>query len=308
MEALLLSSMSLVSDWPLLLSAVVLGLCVGTITGLFGAGGGFIIVPSLNALLGVPMTTAVGTGAAYVLGGSSIALWRQLDRRFLGIRVAAAMAVGIPLGARVGLSVVERLKHVGTINVLSREVVAADFVLQAVFASFLAALAFWMVLDNFWLRRGQSDDEENHRGMLAWVRIPPTCSARTIPGGPVSIPLLFFFGVFEGFVAGLLGIGGSVIMMPALFYLIGQTTKFATQTCLMLAFVSGLSATIQHGFVGNIDYTLAAALIFGAFSGTKIGTVIRSRITGRSIRQYFGFVVAGAVLLPLCKLLTMLVR
>jgi uncharacterized membrane protein YfcA len=74
----------------------------------------------------------------------------------------------------------------------------------------------------------------------------------------------------------------------------------------MLAFVSGLSATIQHGIVGNIDYILAAALVFGAFTGTKIGTVIRSRITGRSIRQYFGFVVAGAVLLPLCKLLTML--
>ncbi|HUW83305.1 MAG TPA: sulfite exporter TauE/SafE family protein [Phycisphaerae bacterium] len=307
MEPLLLSVVSVAADWPLLLSAVGLGLCVGTITGLFGAGGGFIIVPSLNALLGVPMTTAVGTGAAHVLGGSSIALWRQLDRRFLGIRVAGAMAVGIPPGTRLGLAVVERLKHVGTIGVFSREVVAADFVLQAVFAGFLAMLAFWMVLDNFWLRRGQGDDEQNHRGILAWVRIPPMCSARTIPGGPISIPLLFLFGVFEGFVAGLLGIGGSVIMMPALFYLIGQTTKYATQTCLMLAFVSGLSATIQHGIVGNIDYTLAAALIFGAFSGTKLGTVIRSRITGRSIRQYFGFVVGGAVLLPLCKLLTMLV-
>ena len=306
MEPLCLSFMSVVSDWPLLLSAVVLGLCVGTLTGLFGAGGGFIIVPSLNALLGVPMTTAVGTGAAYVLGGSSIALWRQLDRRFLGIRVAAAMAVGIPLGTRLGLAMVERLKHVGSIRVFSREMVAADFVLQAIFASFLALLAAWMIADNFWLRRGQIDDEQNHRGMLAWVRIPPMGSARTIPGGPISIPLLLLLGVFEGCLAGLLGIGGSVIMMPVLFYLIGQTTKYATQTCLMLAFVSGLSASVQHGIVGNIDYTLAASLLLGAFSGTKVGTVIRSRITGRSIRQYFAFVVAAAVCLPLSKLYLML--
>jgi len=55
------------------------------------------------------------------------------------------MAVGIPPGTRLGLAVVERLKHQGTIRVFAREVLAADFVLQLVFAGFLVLLAFWYV-------------------------------------------------------------------------------------------------------------------------------------------------------------------
>jgi uncharacterized membrane protein YfcA len=40
---------------------VLLGLLIGTVTGLLGAGGGFLIIPSLVLFLGLPMKTAVGT-------------------------------------------------------------------------------------------------------------------------------------------------------------------------------------------------------------------------------------------------------
>jgi uncharacterized membrane protein YfcA len=139
--------------------------CVGTITGLFSAGGGLIIVPSLNALLRVSMTTAIGAGAAHVPGGSRIALWRQLDRRFLGIRVAA-VAAGIPLGTRFGLAAVERLKHVGTIGVLSREVVAADFVLQAAFFRWVTAASVTV-----WTGRSIASSPRRSRAMMERSRL-----------------------------------------------------------------------------------------------------------------------------------------
>ncbi len=292
-------------NWGLLLCAVGLGVFVGTATGLFGVGGGFIVTPALNVLLGVPMSTAVGTCAASVLGGSSFALWRQLDRRMLGIRVAGIMAVGILPGAWVGAQIVAWAQRQGTITVWSRQVIASEMIIQPIFAVFLTFLTCWFFIDNFLLRRGPAEDENEHRGLLAGVRIPPLVNARTIPAGPVSAPLLLGFGLGEGFLAGLLGIGGSVIMMPVLFYLVGQKTKSATQTCLMLAFVAGMCSTINHAVLGNIDYALVASLLLGSFSGTKIGTVIRGRITGRSIRRYFTFVVLAAVLIVIYKLYIM---
>jgi uncharacterized membrane protein YfcA len=293
------------ANWQLL-CAVALGLFVGVATGLFGVGGGFIITPALNILLRVPMAMAVGTCAANVLGGASFALWRQLDRRFLGIRVAGVMAIGIVPGASVGAKVVKWAKGMGHITVASQNVEAITFINLAVFAVLLTLIVCWFLIDNFWLRRGRTDDESQHRGLLAWVRVPPIIRARTIPAGSVSAPLLLSFGFFEGFVSGMLGIGGSVIMMPIMFYLIGQTTKLATQTCLILAFVSGLCSTVNHAIAGNVDYRLAVALLAGAFVGTRIGTVIRSRITGKSIRQYFTFVVLAALLMVLYKIYMML--
>jgi len=281
-----------------------LGVIVGIATGLFGVGG-FIATPALNVLLGVPMATAVGTSAATVLGGSSFALWRQLDRRMLGIRVASIIAVGIVPGVWVGAQVVAWAKQQGTITVWSHEVIASEMIIQPIFAVFLTFLACWFFIDNFLLRCGPAEDEDQHRGLLVGVRIPPLVKVRTIPAGSVSGPLLLGFGLMVGFLSGLLGIGGSVIMMPVLFYLVGQKTKSATQTCLMLAFVAGACATINHAVLGNIDYALATSLLLGAFLGTKIGTVIRGRITGRSIRRYFTFVVLAAVLIVIYKLYIM---
>ena len=51
--------------------ALAIGLGIGALTGMFGVGGGFLVTPLLNVLLGVPMPFAVGTGLLQVLGTTS---------------------------------------------------------------------------------------------------------------------------------------------------------------------------------------------------------------------------------------------
>lgn len=294
------------TNWHLLIGGGVLGFFVGTLTGLFGAGGGFIITPALNIVLQLPMNIAVGTSACQVLGASGFSLYHHLDRRMLGIRVAGVMGLGIPLGVVLGASVVEKLVFMGNIVVGNREVPAVNFILLWVFAGFLGVITAWLLIDNFWLRRGKHDDEANHKGLFAWLRIPPLFKFRTIPFGSFSVPVLVLLGFFVGFLSGLLGIGGGVIMMPLLFYVVGQQTKFATITSMMLVFVSGFFATISHAFKGNIDYVLVAFLIVGAFSGTKLGANIQKKISGKSLRKYFAFVVLAALIMVVVKLITMI--
>lgn len=85
------------------------GLVVGLVTGLVGAGGGFLVVPALALLGGLPMPVAVGTSLIVIamksfagLGGylSSV----QIDWAVAGA-VTAAAVVGALLGARLSAKV-----------------------------------------------------------------------------------------------------------------------------------------------------------------------------------------------------------
>lgn len=282
-----------------------LGFTVGILTGFFGAGGGFILTPVLNIVLGIPMNIAVGTSACQVLGASTFSLWHHLDRRLLGIRVAIWMGAGIPAGVWFGSRLVQQMKTLGPVTLNGKSVPAVDVILLIVFAVFLATIATWLFVDNFILRRGREDETERPSGALAQVCIPPMVHFRTIHHGPFSGPVLTLLGIGVGCLSGLMGIGGGVVMMPMLFYLVGQEIKAATRTDMMLIFMTGLCSTLAHAQAGNIHWGLAACLIAGAFFGTRLGAWLQHRTTGKQIRQYFAFVVLAAALMVIGKLIAL---
>ena len=92
------------------------GAVVGTLTGLVGAGGGFLIVPALVVLTGLPMKTAVGTSLVIIAGKSLIGFAgdlgaaRAVDWHFL-LLFAAFTVLGILAGTAVSRKIpAERLK------------------------------------------------------------------------------------------------------------------------------------------------------------------------------------------------------
>jgi uncharacterized membrane protein YfcA len=79
------------------------GVAVGFLTGLFGVGGGFLIIPALVLLLGLPMTVAVGTSlvivvlnstAGFVAHAGSVELDWRLLAAFTGAAVAGSLTAG----------------------------------------------------------------------------------------------------------------------------------------------------------------------------------------------------------------------
>lgn len=87
-------------------AVVLLGLGVGFLTGLFGVGGGFVIVPALVLSLGFGMTEAVGTSLLVIVVGSLVALLARLGGGGVEwatiLPFAAAAAIGVLLGGRLG--------------------------------------------------------------------------------------------------------------------------------------------------------------------------------------------------------------
>lgn len=278
---------------------MIIGCFIGALTGFFGAGGGFILTPVLNICLGLPMNIAVGTSAFQITGASAVSLWGRLDRRFTGMRVALCLALGIPAGAWSGSILVSHFKNMQPWHMRGAEIAPVDVTLLSVFALLLFLLAILMFFKSF----GKNQEgTEVREGLLFRLRIPPTFSFRTIPAGEFSIPVMVVLGIISGFLSGLLGIGGGVVLLPMLFFLIGQETKAATQTSLILVFLSGLFSTFFHAVDSNIDYPLAAALFFGGFFGARTGSRLNAASSDAVIKKGFAFVILGAWLLVVFKL------
>jgi uncharacterized protein len=94
------------------LRAAAAGLVTGVLTGFFGIGGGFVIVPTLVVVLGLPITIAVGTSLAVIALTSAAALLAHLASGGIdwGIAVgfAAAAVAGTLVGRRLGAGLDQR--------------------------------------------------------------------------------------------------------------------------------------------------------------------------------------------------------
>jgi hypothetical protein len=91
---------------------VVVGAAVGFVTGLFGVGGGFLIVPMLSVALAFTMRTAVGTSLAIITGTSVLALVAHLlAGRGVDVGVTVAMSAACVAGAAMGARAAGRLSQ-----------------------------------------------------------------------------------------------------------------------------------------------------------------------------------------------------
>jgi uncharacterized membrane protein YfcA len=88
-----------------------LGLAAGWLTGLFGVGGGFVIVPVLVLVLGFGVTEAVGTSLLVIIIGSLVALADRLHGGEIEWSVIAPFAVAAIVGVLIGAALGERASN-----------------------------------------------------------------------------------------------------------------------------------------------------------------------------------------------------
>jgi uncharacterized membrane protein YfcA len=95
---------------PSFFLVVAIGLAAGVFSGVFGVGGGVIIVPALIYLAGFRQHTATGTSLAVLLPPIGIgAMWEYYRHGDVNFRVAIIIAVGVFVGGWVGAMVAQRI-------------------------------------------------------------------------------------------------------------------------------------------------------------------------------------------------------
>ena len=100
---------------------------------------------------------------------------------------------------------------------------------------------------------------------------------------------LVFTGILAGIAAGFFGIGGGIIIVPALVYLMGFSQHKATGTSLAILLPPlGLPAVYEYAKKGNVDWQAAlvigSLLAFGAWAGGKYA----NNLKGPSLQLGFG--------------------
>jgi uncharacterized protein len=103
--------------------------------------------------------------------------------------------------------------------------------------------------------------------------------------------MLVAVGVAAGILAGFFGVGGGVIIVPMLIYVLGYTQKMASGTSLVALLapvgVLGVVAYYQAGQI-NADNIKAGLIIsVGMFAGTYFGSKIALTLASDSLRKAF---------------------
>jgi uncharacterized membrane protein YfcA len=226
-----------------LLRTIVVGLIAGFLSGLFGVGGGILIVPALVLVLGFVQRVAHGTSLAAVLpiAISSLASYATGDK--VDWRVGILLAAGAVVGAVLGTHLLQRVPH---------DALAISF------GILLVLTAVRLILDH----SDASGRGDIHLGGAA---------------------LLVAIGLIAGVLAGLLGVGGGIILVPVMVVGFSIPAAIAKGTSLFVVIPTSIMGTWRNRKKGNADLRIAAILglagVVSAFVAGKLSIGMSERLS-----------------------------
>ena len=286
---------------PILAGSLIIASLVGALTGIFGVGGGFLITPALMIILSIPGPIAVGTGLAVILVTSSLGLYQRRRTGTVDVKLACVISLGSVPGVFLGQRILESIKDI-TIIIAGYPQPAVAYVLLWCFLALLISIACFLVID-YHHHKGAAPDQRV--GLFARLSFGPHAAFTSLEQPRLPILPLILMGLIIGILTGMLGIGGGVLLLPMLIYLVGQRISKAAGTSLVLVWISAILAVILHGKSGNIAWQLWIPMLIGGLTGTYFGTHLGLTTPGPRLRLAFVYVVAIAVALVIYKLFTL---
>jgi len=288
------------------------GLIVGMLGGFFGVGGGFLMVPMLNVIFGIPYNVCVGSDLGQMCGMSASATVRHMRFGNIDFKLGFLMIVGTASGVEVGAQILQALKHAGNITLAGRDVNVMDIVMSVVYAVLLILLGQAMIREALRTMRREAGEvdlkaAETTAGgavlRLRSLRLRPMVSLPASGIESISLWVILGIGFATGFLSGMLGVGGGFIRMPALVYILGCPTVVAVGTDLFEIVFSSGYGVLTHAFKGNVDLVLVIALLVGTTIGAQIGASYTRKAGGPRVRLGFGVLAFVGVIFVVVKMI-----
>jgi len=296
---LLTPSLNAGVEGPLLYGVLlILGLAVGILTGFFGVGGGFMLVPLLNVVLGINYEIAVGSSLSFIIGTSFSGVLAQRGSGNVHLEVAAYLISGSVFGAVFG----DVLQNILLFTVAGGRVELFTLWMHAIFILVLIG-TIAAVRPGRDAGAGAQSAGIKKMPLLARIGPPPrfhTSETQLLPGhAGFSVPATFLVGFLIGITTGLLGIGGGVLLVPVLLGLFGLSHQKAAGTSLAIIFVTSIAAIIKKGFtdIPKVNLVLTMVLLISSVIGVRAGIALLQRTGGKSFRQYFVYVLLAVIIL-----------
>jgi len=252
---------------------LIVGIVAGIMSGLFGIGGGIIMVPSLIAIFGMEMLHANATSlAAMLLPVAALGVVTYYKAGYVNIKNALWISVGLLTGSFFGAEVA----------------VSVDVkLLSKLYAGFLLYVAVGY-LDIPRLFRSKNQ-----------VKIENPINAEA---GPYSFWLFIALGIFAGIFAGMFGKGGGIVIVPVLIKFFRYNPKAASATSLAaLQLPVGLPSVIVYAQAGYMNWLWAGLMAFGIVVGVFFGSKLAIKLPAATFKKAYAFFLLGVAVFMVYK-------
>ena len=95
-------------------------------------------------------------------------------------------------------------------------------------------------------------------------------------------------GLVSGIASGLFGVGGGIVMVPAMMFFMGMDIKAAVGTSLAVIIPTALAGSGKHYTQGNVRWLTALALAPTAMVGSVLGAHLTKIIPAADLKRAFG--------------------
>lgn len=243
----------------LILKTIAVGLAAGYLSGQFGIGGGLITTPAIRLVLSSSAAVAIGTPLVVIIPSALTGAFNYYLRGYIHRRLVLILGVS------------------GLIGVLAGAVLTAYFsahliMLLTAVIIFLAGIRFFVPGSE---RRGEKTKP-----------LPDLTDGSVLSKQVLWKALLV--GLVSGIFSGFLGLGGGVILIPALVYLFKLKMKQALGTSLICISIFAVPGSIVHFFLRHVDLTLALLLIIGTVPGAYLGSKVALKTPEKVLSFLFG--------------------
>jgi uncharacterized membrane protein YfcA len=215
-----------------------IGLLSGFLSGLFGVGGGTVIVPLLVMLLAFGQKLASGTSSAAIIPTAAVGVITYAVHGDVDWIAALLLAAGAVVGAQVGTRLLHRL---------------SEPVLRWIFVGFLI-----VVMISLFFVVPERDAELE---LTFW-----------------SGAALVLTGLVTGVMSGLIGVGGGIIVVPVLILLFGSSDLVAKGTSLLMMIPTTMSGTIGNLRHKNVDLVAGLFIGVAACLTTPLGAIVAGAV------------------------------
>ena len=230
---------------------IILGIAAGILSGMFGIGGGMVMVPSLIAFFGLSILDANATSlAAMLLPVGILGVITYYKAGYIYIRNSLWISAGLVVGSYFGAE-------------------CAVLVKESILAKFYAALLFYIAF--------------SYLDIPSYFKKEKKLLTPSDPSKHLNLWGLIVVGIAAGIIAGLFGKGGGIIIVPAMVKFFKYDAKAAAATSLAaLQLPVGLPSVIVYAENGHLSLLhaglIAGGIVAGAFIGTKLAVKLPSSL------------------------------
>jgi uncharacterized membrane protein YfcA len=253
------------------------GVLAGIMSGLFGVGGGIVMVPTLIALFGMEMLDANATSlAAMLLPVGVLGVINYYKAGLINLKHSLWLSIGLFGGSLAG----------------AEAAVSIDVsILAKLYAAFLLYVAVGYL---------------NIPKLIAKYSSKTQPETNTESGEKVERAFWIYIavGILAGVIAGMFGKGGGLVIVPMLIKFFRYEPKAATATSLAaLQLPVGLPSVIVYAEQGHLNLLYASLMAVGIVAGVFFGSKLALNISAASFKKVYALFLVGVATYMVVKYL-----